>query len=221
MRKKYLTEGADGLHTHQLLELLLFHSILRKDTNDTAHRLLNSADSLEKLLHSSPEKLAEVYGVGENTALLLSLCGDIAKRSEDEDSAAHKLDSPFRQMRYLFNWYRGKGKGTAAITLLDCRKKVIETVHLCTSKVKDPNDFIPIAVSAAKDASATFAILSHNHWGGQRAPSVEDLYIASSMKRALMLVDCGLLEHYIVTHDDVVPIGNRKKNTNRKESDIK
>ena len=42
MREKYEKHGADLFETHQLLEMLLFHSMRQGDTNPTAHNLLNA-----------------------------------------------------------------------------------------------------------------------------------------------------------------------------------
>ena len=40
MRQRYLQEGPDGFATHELLELLLYHSVPRGDVNGVAHQLL-------------------------------------------------------------------------------------------------------------------------------------------------------------------------------------
>ena len=51
---------------HNLLELLLFYSIPRVDTNETAHRLLETFGSLEGVFRADLLKLTSVIGVGEN-----------------------------------------------------------------------------------------------------------------------------------------------------------
>lgn len=218
---KFKEQGEKGFLSHQLFELLLFFSIPRKDTNETAHQLLDSAPSIEALIHRPMEKSLDVSGVGENTALLVNLCGAITKRAEDDACSALCLDSPFRQSRYLFNYYKGKSKGTACITYLNEEMELIETYVLCEGKRRSNDDMIYEAVRRAKDISATYAILSHIHINGERMPSVEDVYLTASFQRGLHLAECTLLEHYIVTDSDVIPIEGLNNKSKRKDIDIK
>ena len=41
LKNRFLREGLDNFEPHNVLELLLFYSIPRKDVNDTAHDLIN------------------------------------------------------------------------------------------------------------------------------------------------------------------------------------
>lgn len=221
LSNKYREQGEKSFLTHQLFELLLFYSIPRKDTNDTAHLLIDDATSLEALIHRPIEKNLNVCGVGENTATLVNLCGAIAKRAENDASSAYCLDSTFRQSRYLFNYYKGAQKGTVCLTYLGEEKELIETYVLCEGKRRSSDDIIYEAVRRAKDLSAQYAILSHIHISGERMPSVEDIYLTASIERALHLAECTLLEHYIVTDSDVTPIEGLNNKSKRKDIDIK
>ena len=221
LTRKFMEQNGKGFLPHQLFELLLFFSIPRRDTNETAHLLLDSASSIKELLHRPAEKHLDVNGVGENTALLVKLCGTISKLSEDTEASAYCLDSPFRQSRYLFNYYKGAPKGTACFTYLNEEMELLETYVLCEGKKRSNDDMIYEAVKRAKDLGATYAILSHNHINGERMPSVEDIYLTASFQRALHLAECTLLEHYIVTDSDVIPIEGLNNKSKRKEIDIK
>ena len=50
LRDRYLNEGIDGLRDHEVLELILFYAIPRKDTNELAHKLLNKFGNLSGVL---------------------------------------------------------------------------------------------------------------------------------------------------------------------------
>lgn len=218
---KFAEQGEKGFLSHQLFELLLFFSIPRKDTNETAHQLLDSAKSINDLLYRPMEKSLEIPGVGENTALLVNLCGAISKRAEDEESSAYCLDSPFRQSRYLFNYYKNAPKGTGCITYLSEEMELIETYVLCEGKRRSTNDMVYESVRRALDVGAVYAILSHIHINGERMPSVEDVYLTASFQKGLYLAECTLLEHYIVTDSDVIPIEGLNNKSKRKDIDIK
>lgn len=206
MLKRIYEGDAENLYDHQLVEASLFYPISRKDTNETAHLLLDNAGGLEQMLYAPPEKHTEVMGVGKYTATFIYLVGIIARRSALASAVRHSLDSKFRRENYLFAWYKGKPHGTVAATFLDARLKVIETVTLAAGRNFRADEINPELCRAAMDCSATYAILSHNHPRAHRRPSVEDSYLTRSAENALHLAECTLLAHYIVTEDDVVLI---------------
>lgn len=84
MRKRYMIEGADGFSSHELLEMLLYYAMPRGDTNGTAHALIEQNGGLWGVLCAEPEVLELTDGVGEKTAMMLSLVGDLMRRSAIE-----------------------------------------------------------------------------------------------------------------------------------------
>ena len=72
--------GLERFEPHNVLELLLFYSVPRRDTNVLAHRLLEHFGSLVGVLSAAPEQLAQVEGIGMNAAVHLHLVADIARR---------------------------------------------------------------------------------------------------------------------------------------------
>ena len=53
MRKRFMETNAEGFSDHELLELLLFYCVPRKNTNDIAHRLLNRFGNFEGIFSAS------------------------------------------------------------------------------------------------------------------------------------------------------------------------
>ena len=78
MRKKYERAGADAFLPHELLEMLLFHAIPYRDTNPTAHLLLERFGSLSGVLSASREELCAVPGIGGCAADLIASVADLA-----------------------------------------------------------------------------------------------------------------------------------------------
>ena len=70
MKKKLLENGERSLADHELLEVLLYYAIPRRDTNELAHRLLKQFGSLRGVLSAPVQELACVSGVGQQAALL-------------------------------------------------------------------------------------------------------------------------------------------------------
>lgn len=73
LRKRFIENGLQGFEKHNMLELLLFYAIPRRDTNELAHRLINSFGSLSGVFNASFEELCRVEGIGENAAALIKL----------------------------------------------------------------------------------------------------------------------------------------------------
>lgn len=71
MRQQFLSHGPQSMADHELLELALFYAIPRRDTNETAHRLLEQFGSLDRVLTAPEQELEQVEGVGQNAAVLL------------------------------------------------------------------------------------------------------------------------------------------------------
>ena len=81
MKQRFQTSGLDGFAEHEVLELLLFYAIPRRDTNVTAHLLMERYGSLAAVLGAPVEDLQKVDGVGHNAAILLTLIASIWKKS--------------------------------------------------------------------------------------------------------------------------------------------
>ena len=64
MKKKLLENGEQSFADHELLEVLLYYAIPRRDTNELAHRLMEQFGSLQGVLSASPQELACVQGMG-------------------------------------------------------------------------------------------------------------------------------------------------------------
>ena len=65
LRQRFREGGHAALQDYELLELLLFKSIPRKDTKPLARALLDTFGDFNRVLAAPPERLLQVNGVGE------------------------------------------------------------------------------------------------------------------------------------------------------------
>lgn len=72
---------ADALQDHELLEILLFNAVPRRNTNPIAHELLDTFFTLDGVLHAGAEELTAVRGVGRETAAYLRCIGVVFDRA--------------------------------------------------------------------------------------------------------------------------------------------
>lgn len=73
LRQRFDQVGLDGFSEHEILELILFQVIPRRDTNPLAHELINHFGNLAEVLDASKDELMQVPGVGEAVASFLCL----------------------------------------------------------------------------------------------------------------------------------------------------
>ena len=59
-KEQFRRQGLDGFADHEVLELLLYYAIPRKDTNEIAHRLLQKFGSLQNVFSAPLEELAKL-----------------------------------------------------------------------------------------------------------------------------------------------------------------
>ena len=77
VKANVIKNGFSQLEEHKLLELMLFYSIPREDTNELAHELINHFGSFEDVFKANVDQLKRVDGVGENTAVMIAAIGEI------------------------------------------------------------------------------------------------------------------------------------------------
>lgn len=102
LRQRFVEAGPVALADYEMLELLLFHAIPRRDTKPVAKRLINHFGSYAAVLRADVKALGTVKGVGETTAIMLKSVADAAERlARDEVMDRVVLSSWDALMDYL------------------------------------------------------------------------------------------------------------------------
>ena len=73
LRERFLEEGLENFQEHEVLELLLYYCIPRRDTNALAHDMIDHFDSLAAVLEAPAKELKAVDGVGDSVATFITL----------------------------------------------------------------------------------------------------------------------------------------------------
>lgn len=199
LRSRYIRDGLESFEDHQVLELLLFYSVSRKDTNELAHRLLDKFGSLSAVFDAKPEELMQVEGIGSNSSVLISMISDLFKRYtqslyEKKPVAFSTIDTG-NYARSLFN---GVPYETFYIICFNGKGEVVLLKKLAEGTVDEVAAYPRKVVETALLSKAPFIVLAHNHPGGVNEPSQEDIDVTEKIRAALMLVDVELLDHIVV-----------------------
>ena len=199
MKQKFLLNRGREMADHELLELFLYYSIPRCDTNETAHRMINEMGSLKDVFTTPTDKLLSVKGVGGETLTLIRIIQAINKRiNMQRYEPKQKFNSLSSVGEYLVKYYRGASEEQVCVMLLDNSMRMIDFIPLESGTVNSvPFDVRKLARTAlAHDASRV--IISHNHPAGIALPSASDHEITARAEAALSAIGISLVEHIIV-----------------------
>ena len=214
MRKVYYSSGLESLPDHTVLELLLYFGIPMRDTNETAHLLIERFGSFSAVLQAGMADLRSVPGMTENAACLLSMLLPLFRRYEDDLLLKRPVISSVEDVERVV------------------RPKLIDTVNERFFAVfSDPADkLISVRlvseggfssaeldwrglVSAALETKAKNVILVHNHPSGILSPSAEDVRLTGSIRSYLEVIDVRVKDHVILTADASFSMASHPKFT--------
>ena len=198
-RQKYLREGISGWHDYEILELLLYYPIPRKDTKLLAKNLLKKFKTVSRVLNADIKELREVDGISDNTAVFLKLMQDITVLCRHEElDGRDLLNSPGLVSEYLKSSLKYSPDEEFRVLFLNTRNRLIEAETLHTGTVNRSVVYPRKVVERALYHHAAGVILSHNHPAGSLSPSPDDIEATKSIRKALDTVDINLLDHVII-----------------------
>lgn len=207
LRQRFLTDGLDNFTDIQVLELLLFYCIPRRDTNELAHTLLERFGSLPQVLEAKPEDLMKVDGIGENAALFLNLIPAAGRYYEVERAKCTKILRNIDSCgHYLQSRFKGRSQEMVYLLCMDAKCKVLNCQLVGEGSINSASVPVRRIVEMALASNATTVVLAHNHPSGLALPSHEDLSTTQRLAMALDAVDITLADHLVYADDDYVSL---------------
>jgi DNA repair protein RadC len=199
MRQKLLTAGPDALADYELLEMVLFLALPRRDTKSIAKLLLDRFGSFANAIAAPLNDLRAVEGIGESGAAALKTVHAAALRL----ARAEILDRPV-----LSNWDRLMDYLNAAmarerieqfrVLFLDTRNRLLADEAQAKGTVNHTPVYPREVVKRALELQATAIILVHNHPSGDPTPSRDDIDMTREVDTAARALAIVLHDHVIV-----------------------
>lgn len=202
MKRQLLREGIDRFEPHQVLEILLFYSIPRRDTNELAHRLLDRfGGSLPAVLDAGYEQLCSVKGVSEHTATMLILFGQLLRRYQREKNERKVFDSFNEVIEFIQTQFVNEEKEKIMLLSLNNRNELLNCSTISTGTVVSADANVRDLIQTALQYKATAVVLAHNHPAGYSSPSEEDVAVTKTLLAAFRMMEIQLLDHVIVAKE--------------------
>ncbi len=208
VKSRFKEVGASAFDDHNLLEMLLFYAVPRRDTNELAHKLINRFGSYSGVLEASIDELMTVDGMGESAAVLIKLVPEMNKRYMQRNSAGEVIDSANAAGRYFMAKLAYETVEVACAMFLDSKSRVISCREISRGVVNGTNISIRAIAEQALACKASSVIIAHNHPDGIALPSAEDELSTQRIKLALSTVGIRLTDHIIVAGDQFVSFAN-------------
>lgn len=197
-------EGAEeSLQDHEVLEILLFNAIPRKNTNGIAHSLIEAFGSLRGVLKASAEQLRSVKGVGPEVAAYLRCIGLFYARA---DRADHIYPIKFNLQsfsEYVSKSFRSLDREVIEIFCLDGSERV-----QCSRR------FTSDSMSSVRVRSEEFSryitsvspcgiVAAHNHPAATCRPSEDDEHFTAQLMVMCSMNNVKFYDHLITGTDGV------------------
>ena len=199
LRDRFLTGGADAMPDYELLELVLFRAIPRRDVKPLARQLLEHFGDFNRVLSAPIEQLMAVSGVGDAVALELKIIEAAAHRL----SRARVLDRPvLTSWQALLDYCQAT---MAHLPIEQFRVLYLDRKNILIAdeqQAKGTVDHVPVypreIVKRALQLNASALILVHNHPSGDPMPSQQDIDITKQIIAVASALGLSVHDHLVI-----------------------
>ena len=207
LKKKFIENGLDVFEPHQALEMYLFYAIPRKDTNPLAHRLLDRYLTIGGVCDAPIDELKNEFGLSESAAVLLKMLPDMSRLYNESKMSDDNIIDWENVGEKIKTKFIGRTSEVVALMLGDAKGKIVFFDIISKGSLNSSDVPIRKVVDLSLRHNAKFAILAHNHPSGSALPSSGDLKTTKKVFDTLESIGVALADHYIITDDDYVSLG--------------
>lgn len=199
VRERFRKLGGDGFADYELLELVLFHALSRRDTKPLAKALLQRFGTFTNVLAAPPERIMEVPEAGEAVAGLLKLLQACATRyARGEIVDREPLSSWSKVVTYVRAASGHADREEFRILFLDKKNGLIADEVQQRGTVDHTPVYPREVIRRALELSATAIILVHNHPSGDPTPSRADIQMTKQIIDIAKPLGIEVHDHIIV-----------------------
>ena len=209
LRERFVNGGPEALQDYELLELILFMAIPRRDVKPLAKDLLNRFGSLPELLNAPYEDLIKVKGISENTATaLLAVTATARRMMKKELINKPVLNSWTRLMDYCHATMAHEKKEHFRILFLNKKNELIGDEIQQSGTVDHTPAYPREIMKRALEFGATALILVHNHPSGDPKPSEADIIMTKQIVNAAQTFDITIHDHVVISRNGYTSFRN-------------
>jgi DNA repair protein RadC len=202
LRARFAETGGEGLPDYELLELVLFRSLPRRDIKPIAKEILKRFGTFAEALAAPPQRLMEIDGVGERAVTDLKIVEAAARRIAKGAVAKRPVLSSWSAViDYCRTVMAFAEKEQFRLLFLDKRNALIADEVQQSGTVDHTPVYPREVVKRALELSATAVILVHNHPSGDPTPSSADVKMTRDIIEVAKPLGIVVHDHIIVGRD--------------------
>lgn len=199
LRERFMQGGAAAMPDYELLELVLFRSIPRRDVKPLARQLLETFGDFNRVVTASPERLANVPGIGDAVITDFKVLEAAAHRMARARIMQRQVISSWDALLdYCHTTMAHRETEQFRILFLDRKNVLIADEEQARGTV----DHVPVypreVAKRALELNASALILVHNHPSGDPTPSDSDIAMTDQIQAALTALGITLHDHLII-----------------------
>lgn len=199
MRARLLKAGPDALADHEMLEMVLFLALPRRDTKPLARTLLARFRSFAGVIAAPVPELLAIDGLGEAAVAALKTVQAAALRlAKAEVEEALPLGNWPKLLAYLTTVLAHESVEQVRVLYLDTRNRLLADEQQGHGTINHTPLYPREVMKRALELHATALILSHNHPSGDPTPSREDIAMTREIKAAAEALRIVLHDHVII-----------------------
>ena len=199
LRSRFMDGGANALPDYELLELVLFRAILRRDVKPLAHTLMDTFGDFNRVITAPIARLKSIKGVGDAVVTELKIVEAAAHRMM-RAKVMHKpvLTSWDALVDYCHTTMAHRETEQFRVLYLDRKNTLIADEE----QAKGTVDHVPVypreVAKRALELNASAIILVHNHPSGDPTPSQQDIDMTNQILAACQALNLTLHDHLII-----------------------
>src|SRR5215216_828586 len=202
LRDRFREAGPGALADYELLELVLFRAMPRRDVKPLAKALMETFGSFGEVIAAPESRLKEIAGLGEATITELKIVQAAAQRLlRDEVRRRPVLSSWSSVLDYCRSTMAFADREQFRILFLDRRNQLIAEEVQQVGTVDHAPVYPREVVKRALELSATAIILVHNHPSGDPTPSRADIQMTQAIVDVARPLGIAVHDHIIVGKD--------------------
>ena len=214
VRERFMKSGLDRFTDHQVIELLLYYGIPRKDTNEIAHKLLDTFGSFSAVFDAPAEALMGC-GLSYNCAVMLKLIPSVCTRYYNDKFSGKSEDkekSVVPDLKQLVLPYFIDGtEERLFVVLLDKKGNVVFKDTAVTGASFSSDVSAQKLLRLCVQHKAKGCILAHNHANGSTVPTKKDAELITKLKRSFRSIDAILIDYYIIADMKCLPVSENEE----------
>ena len=199
LRDRFRKGGAEALADYELLELILFRAIPRRDVKPLAKALIARFGSFAEVVGARPERLAEIDGLGDAAIAEIRIIEAAARRLAKSSIEKRPSMSSFAAVvEYCRTAMAFLDHEEFRILFLDKKNFLIADEVQGVGTVDQAPVYPREIMRRALELGASALILVHNHPSGDPEPSTEDIYLTHQIITIGKSLKIAVHDHLII-----------------------